>query len=410
MKILIISNLFPPYVVGGYEILCGEVADALKNMGHDVYVLTSNFGTDQKSQNDDTVNRNLKLSISENIYTPPNLTQLERERLATENISETKCVIDLFDPEVVFVWNLFFFEKEYVKFVNGLDRKLFYLLTDNWMISIYNPVFLADYFSRNVFGSPRGCFFQNLKKYYNSILNKNKPTLFGGTAIFPSKFVKNLYSKSGSNFRNSFIINHGVKQLVGNQCRSQRNITDQQVIKLLFAGRVTAIKGLEVLIKSFPALKSKFSNKDFQLTVIGDQSDIAYMDNISSLIKNLELEARILFMPPVSEEGLFEVFNTHDIYMFPSLYEPYSLTLIHAMQAGIPTVASAIGGNVELIKHGVNGYLFDIYKPEGIVNSISELLKSDKAYNKISNNSVISSAHLTRDNMMMQIQKVLQGA
>ncbi len=41
MKVLVLSNLYPPDVVGGYELACRQVADALAARGHEVRVLTS---------------------------------------------------------------------------------------------------------------------------------------------------------------------------------------------------------------------------------------------------------------------------------------------------------------------------------------------------------------------------------
>lgn len=43
MKILFVSNLYPPHFIGGYEIACKDTVDVLKNNGHDCFVLTSKF-------------------------------------------------------------------------------------------------------------------------------------------------------------------------------------------------------------------------------------------------------------------------------------------------------------------------------------------------------------------------------
>jgi glycosyltransferase involved in cell wall biosynthesis len=52
------------------------------------------------------------------------------------------------------------------------------------------------------------------------------------------------------------------------------------------------------------------------------------------------------------------LFNEYDIYLFPSLYEPFSLTLIHALALGIPTIASNTGGNPEIVTNEESGLLF----------------------------------------------------
>ena len=43
MRILLVSNLYPPVVYGGYEILCAQAADELRKRGHEVEVVTSGF-------------------------------------------------------------------------------------------------------------------------------------------------------------------------------------------------------------------------------------------------------------------------------------------------------------------------------------------------------------------------------
>jgi glycogen(starch) synthase len=41
MKILAITNLYPPHEIGGYELRCRDVCDRLKSLGHDIHILTS---------------------------------------------------------------------------------------------------------------------------------------------------------------------------------------------------------------------------------------------------------------------------------------------------------------------------------------------------------------------------------
>ena len=48
MKILFLSNLYPPHVIGGYETLCMEAVDGLAKRGHEVSVLTSTYGYDRE--------------------------------------------------------------------------------------------------------------------------------------------------------------------------------------------------------------------------------------------------------------------------------------------------------------------------------------------------------------------------
>ena len=63
MRILTLSNLYPPHYVGGYELRCGKVVEALRRRGHSVEVLTSNHGVggDRPPAEDNSVNRSLRI-------------------------------------------------------------------------------------------------------------------------------------------------------------------------------------------------------------------------------------------------------------------------------------------------------------------------------------------------------------
>ena len=44
MRILVVSNLYPPHIIGGYELGCRDIVEALKRRGHELLVLTSDYG------------------------------------------------------------------------------------------------------------------------------------------------------------------------------------------------------------------------------------------------------------------------------------------------------------------------------------------------------------------------------
>ncbi|MBL7007139.1 MAG: glycosyltransferase [Spirochaetia bacterium] len=106
MNILIISNLYPPFVLGGYEILCGQVVQYLRERRHTVHVLTSNHGVTQGGsiENDDQVERSLKLYLP---FGEP-AAFLRRARVKTAHFDKliTKAVIEQNRPDVIFVWSI----------------------------------------------------------------------------------------------------------------------------------------------------------------------------------------------------------------------------------------------------------------------------------------------------------------
>ena len=82
MRILLLSNLYPPYVEGGAEILAGDIASSLERLGHEVFVLTSSYGLVQPHR-DGNIYRTLQLippaHFDRRRLTPGNYAALSRK-------------------------------------------------------------------------------------------------------------------------------------------------------------------------------------------------------------------------------------------------------------------------------------------------------------------------------------------
>src|SRR5206468_3405450 len=68
MRLLVVSNLYPPNIIGGYERLCFDVVSGLVQRGHQVMVLTSTFGSKTAEFPGQIVERSLKLLVGDGIY------------------------------------------------------------------------------------------------------------------------------------------------------------------------------------------------------------------------------------------------------------------------------------------------------------------------------------------------------
>ena len=64
VKILVVTDAYPPHHVGGYELGCRDVAEKLSQRGHDVQVLTSTFRTHQNFASETNIERALQFNIS----------------------------------------------------------------------------------------------------------------------------------------------------------------------------------------------------------------------------------------------------------------------------------------------------------------------------------------------------------
>ena len=412
MKILFLTNLYPPNAYGGYERLCFEVACELKNRGHDVVVLTSSYGNSNVEDYGYNVRRELFLFATEgNLYSPFECEQSVREELEEENSRKFGLMVEEENPDVLFVWNLYFFDKRLLRELENSKIPKTYLLTDNWLIAFLNGEFIGHYFSNTVFRRPKKSrtMTQMLRGVARMVLNamRRNEISMKGHAIFPSQFMRNLYKDAGFRFSGGdAVCYHGVRFLhSSNPERVNRlELRSSTEVRLLFAGRVVNIKGVHTAIQAVYEITRLYSGVSVLLTIVGDTQDKSYRAEIEELINTLGLSESIIFHSPVPEDRLFQLFQEHDIYIFPSLYEPFSLTLILALESGIPTIASDAGGNVEIVQDGESGLVFRAGDYKDLAKKIHSLVKNGTLREKISKNAIESAANYTFDNMISKIE------
>jgi glycosyltransferase involved in cell wall biosynthesis len=133
-------------------------------------------------------------------------------------------------------------------------------------------------------------------------------------------------------------------------------------VRVLFVGRFTAQKNLPVLLEAVADLR-RDSGCRFVIDVVGDGP---LRDEWTRIGRNLRLDEVIHWHGWLSKDELRELYRQADCFANPSLYEGMPNTVLEAMACGLPVIASDIGGNDALVKHGGNGFLFSLEQPEGL--------------------------------------------
>jgi glycosyltransferase involved in cell wall biosynthesis len=385
MRILVLSNLYPPNVVGGYERLCFEVTSGLAEAGHDMVVLTSRYGGKVADYPKQRILRLWDLLAGADIYTPFAGTADDRAAINEANRLTLLRVLAEQRPDVVFAWNLFFLDASLLDVLQQSGIRTVVMLTDNWLLVMRNPLFVHSYFQDVVFGdaappapaapATQPGFLQRVKAFFFSKPTPEAPRN-GLEAVFGSAFMRDFYAAGGAQFARHAVIHNGVRQgSYGDlQPPDRSRLVEPGVLRLLFAGRLVDLKGAHTAVSALALLDAAALGVDrVVLTLLGDAQDKPYMAQLQAAIEGSGRQHDIELRPSVPEDALPALFDAHDIYLFPSLYEPFSLTLIHALALGIPTVASATGGNVEIVQDGESGVLFRKGDAQHLATAITRL-------------------------------------
>jgi glycosyltransferase involved in cell wall biosynthesis len=106
--------------------------------------------------------------------------------------------------------------------------------------------------------------------------------------------------------------------------------------------------------------------------IVGDNHEPVHFKELNELISELGISRNVLFYGPSEDVGRF--LAACDIFCLPSRSEGFSNALIEAMGAGVPCVATRVGGNVEAIEDNRSGVLVPSEDPKALSCAIAELL------------------------------------
>jgi glycosyltransferase involved in cell wall biosynthesis len=146
--------------------------------------------------------------------------------------------------------------------------------------------------------------------------------------------------------------------------RRQRNLPVDQPIAV-FVGRLHAVKQVDVLLRAWANVECG------HLAIVGDGDERRMLEGLTH---ELDLESRVTFAGMVNDVDAWV--GAADIFVLPSASEGLSVALLEAMSSGVVPVATAVGGAVDLIQDGVNGYLVEPGEVGALAAALNEALAS----------------------------------
>jgi glycosyltransferase involved in cell wall biosynthesis len=394
MRILFITNLYPPHHAGTYDLRCEAIATALALRGHETFILTSNHGI-KGEQRDERVERRL---ILQGAYGHPPMSKFsDLKPLEIHNHEVLHETVQRIQPDVIHVHSLRGLSKSLVFGLRNTRRPVVYDVADEW---ICDEIRLDPWL--RFWNSPSLSFFEQSARKALELsgergrLDSTAPTrmsrgydrlpaLYGGpnetTSVGPGSiqafrfdrihFVS--HSLKQRTEQAGFCVNHGEVIYPGIRAESyaqEPRPASSPMAKFLIVaplerscGAMTAMKALELARQH----KIKAS-----LSLYG-RGDSGYIAELRSFAVNRQVQVEFLSVPNLNKD-MPSIFRRHDAFIYPAEWdEPFPLAALEAMAAGLPVVASLRGGASELIRHGENGLGFTSGDAAELASRIHEL-------------------------------------
>jgi glycosyltransferase involved in cell wall biosynthesis len=326
VKLLMISNLFPPEVLGGYELLAADVADGLRAAGHTVDVLTT--GTPHRND-PEWVTRDLRLSRA--FGTAPRRDRLRHLVAATHNGRSTRAWLARHGrPDVVLAMSQRRLGLEPLRVLATDGVPLVATVNDDWPVAYAAP--------RN----PRLGPFEELT---NRCLCKHLwRDLRFADALYVSHATRRMVRERVPQLPGGRVLYQGV-DLRRFSPGPERPIADP--VQLLFVGRLHPSKAPDVAIDVLASLQHR--GLDARLTLAGETSDSAYRHELEQRAARLGVTAKVRWTGQLARSALPRFYQQSDVLLFLSRWdEPAGLTHLEAMACGLPVVGHARGGAAEL--------------------------------------------------------------
>jgi glycogen synthase len=195
-----------------------------------------------------------------------------------------------------------------------------------------------------------------------------------------------------------FVLPHGMEDRSSGKTLEKKG----NFIDVLYAGRFEGRKGTDVLLEVIPALC--FRHRRARFVLVGEDRKLPDGTTLGgefrARYRRAPFRDRIIFAGEVADEKLEAYLAQCDIFVAPSRYESFGLVFLEAMMFGKPVIGCRAGGMIEVIEEGVTGLLAEPGDPASLERCLDSLLEDAarrEAFGKAGRERYL--AHYTREKL-----------
>lgn len=373
MRILFMTNLYPPHELGGQGYSCQQVVEGMQSRGHATLVLTSMHGTNNTQVYGNGVYRALFLEMDLVPWRAALTFFTWRSVRQKHNLQVVRQVVEEFAPDVIFIWGMWNVDRNVPALAEQLlPGRVLYRFADYWpMLPSQHEYYwhapgqtLPARLLKRVLG--RIALFM--------LARETPPSLRFEHTICVSAAVRRILVEAGVPVADARLIYTGIdaQQFAPDGRKPQL----ETGLHLLYAGRLSADKGVETAIYALAELRTRGVRVLLTLAGTGDPQYQAYLQ---SLVLQQGVEPHVTFVGLVPREEMPRLMQRHHVLLVPSTWqEPLARVALEGMSAGLVVVATPTGGTAEIIQHEQNGLLFAPGDASDLAAQVAQLA-ADKA-------------------------------
>lgn len=369
MKILFLSDDFPPDSLGGAGVVAYNLAKTIRELNHDVYVIST---TQNKSQEGNYIEDGLNIY---RIYS-----QYHRRWRAyfslynPQTVNKASKIIAEIKPDVVHAHNIHYHLSYYcLKIAKKSGAKVFLTAHDVMLFNYGKIKIPQEATCENYLGYCKPSFIEQIKgfkKRYNPVRNliiKRYLKKYADKIIAVSDALKRILILNG--ITNTEVIHNGINvreyevdQEAVSIFKKNNGLGNQKIV--LFSGRISEEKGINQAVESFGLILKDFPESQF---VVAGSDGLGFNQSILP----------IKFLGWLNREDVKLVFAASDVVLFPSIcFDTFGMIVLEAMAARKPVIGTCFGGAREVIADGETGYIVNPYNIKTMADKVVDFLKN----------------------------------
>jgi glycosyltransferase involved in cell wall biosynthesis len=378
VKILALTNLYPPHHAGTFDTHCQSVVEALRLRGHTVLVLTSTAGL-RAEQRDNEIHRMLLLNGA---YGAPRVTAIQH--LRAQEIHNNQTLLDAlaaFEPDIVHVFSLHGLSKSLIFTLRNARIPAAYAVQDHWLAAgVQEDPWLRFWNAPSLPFLEQSCRAALEMSGERGRLDASAPTrmmrgydripaLYGDakaraaaapnsiTAFrfdriyFCSQALQQLTERAG------FAVGHAevIYPRITGGFVGQTKPAGAPMRKFLIVSRLTEESGVMTALEALKLARAARLNVSFHICGRGESSYVAVL---RSFVVTNQLPVEFLAVSNLNTD-MAAIYKRHDVLLHtPEWAEPFPVTALEAMACGLPVIGSTAGGAEELLRHGENALTY----------------------------------------------------
>lgn len=356
-RILVLSNLYPPTVLGGYEVECSGVVERLREQ-NEVLVLTS-WKERRRAPQQEGVLRALpflphrgKIGLLAPLY-------------SIRAAAVARRVLREFRPEVIYVWNGAQVPQAALRLLETSGATVAYRVCEQWFGSLYE----SDSFMRGLRGGPWRRSMRALNALPGLRVDLSETVDVG--VCWNSEMVRREGQPPATT-------RPAVERIVIPATAQSEQFVDlprdpspQPTIG--YVGRISPEKGIDVALRAIAILRDRDGIElGFELAGTGEAP---FLERLEELAGELGIGGQVRFLGRLDLAGLKELLPSLHALVIPSTWEePAPLVIVEGALARVPLIASRVGGIPEMVRDPGEALLYPALDPGALAEALRRTL------------------------------------